>query len=291
MDPRWRSASRGSPLRTFLIIFFLGINLSVSAQTTGTLPAVFEGVGIDEMLGDHIPLDLAFRDETGREVVLGQYFDGSRPVLLNMVYHECPMLCSLTLTEFTKTLRDLNDSEGWAPGDQFDVLTVSFSATEMPEIAARSKARHTEQLGLESAIDSWHFLTGSEESIRTLAQAIGFRFKWMDAAAEFAHPAALMFMSGSGKITRYLHGMAYRPADVRKAVVEASEGRVGTTVDRIFLYCFRYDSDANSYVLHAENLMRAGGLLTVILMALGLGTYWRRERRALSPLPAGTRAV
>jgi protein SCO1 len=272
-------------LRTFVTIALLALSVGANAQTTGKLPAVFDGVGIDEKLGETLPLDLIFRDEAGQSVVLADYFDGSRPVLLNLVYHECPMLCSLTLTEFTGTLQELYTEDGWIPGDQFDVLTVSFSATEMPELAARAKARYLGQLGAEEAAAGWHYLTGTEESIRALADAVGFRFKWMSDTSEFAHPAALMFMSGSGKITRYLHGMAYKPADVRRAVVEASEGKVGTTVDRIFLYCYRYDSEANSYVLRAQNLMRGGGLLTVIVLVLGLATYWRRERRALSPHP------
>jgi protein SCO1/2 len=252
-------------------------------QPTGSLPAVFDGVGLDEQLGDEIPRSLAFLNEAGDEVALGSFFDGEKPVLLNFVYHECPMLCSLMLTEFTKTLGDLHEDRGWTPGNQFDVVTVSFSATEIPEQAARAKERHITQLGVEEAADGWHFLTGSDESIQALASAVGFSFKWMDDTQEYAHPAALMFLSGSGVITRYIHGMAYDARDVRLATVEASEGRVGSAADKIFLFCYRYDPDANSYVADAWNLMRGAGVLTLLLLGGTLLLYWRRERRTLTP--------
>jgi protein SCO1/2 len=193
------------------------------------------------------------------------------------------MLCSLMLTEFTKTLKRLHEEEGWIPGQEFDVLTVSFSGTEMPDLAARAKDRFVDQLGLEEAAAGWHFLTGTDESIAELAESVGFSFRWMANTQEYAHPAALMFLSPDGVITRYIHGMAYETRDVKLAVVEASEGRVGTAMDRIFLYCYRYDPLANSYVLEAWALMRTGGLLTVFLLGLGLFFYWRRENRTLTP--------
>ncbi len=270
-------------MRTGLLIAFLGCLVGTTAgQPTGSLPSVFDGVGIEEQLGEEIPGDLLFLDKNGREVAIGSYFDGETPVLLNFVYHECPMLCSLMLTEFTKTLKDLHQQDGWTPGDQFDVVTVSFSATEIPEQAARAKDRHITQLGVEEAADGWHFLTGSDDSIQALASAVGFSFKWMDDTQEYAHPAALMFVSGSGVITRYIRGMAYDSRDVRLATVEASEGRVGSAADKIFLFCYRYDPDANSYVADAWNLMRGGGVLTLLLLGGTLLLYWRRERRTLT---------
>ena len=254
---------------------------TATAQPSETLPSVFDDVGIDERLGEALPLETVFRDEEGREVRLGDYFDGSRPVAMNLVYHECPMLCSLLLTEFTRTLQEME----WQPGAEFEVVTVSFSATEDPAIASRAKEKYLAQLGRPEAGSGWHFLTGEDESIRALADALGFRYRWVESTREFAHPAALIFASGEGLITRYIHGMGYPPADVRKALVEASEGRVGTAVDRILLYCYRYDANANSYVLHARNLMKLGGFLTLLLLATGLALFWRRERRPA--LPAG----
>lgn len=245
------------------------------AQTTGTLQPVFDDVGIDERLGEQLPMDAVFLDEAGNEVTIGRYFDGERPVILNLVYHNCPMLCSLLLSEFTKTLGRME----WTPGAEFDIITVSFGSGEQPDLAARAKEKYIAQLGNPDAAAGWHFLTGSDESILALADSVGFHFKWMEATKEYAHPAAIMFVSGEGRLTRYIHGMGYPEEDVRRALVEASEGRVGTTVDRILMYCYRYDSTANSYVLHARNLMKLGGLIILLMLVAGLFIFWRRERR------------
>ena len=270
--------------RTLVIALLLaGLSVPASGQRTGQLPAVFDGVGIEEQLGGQLPLDLPFRDAEGREVLLGDYFDGEKPVLLTMVYHECPMLCSLMLTEFTKTVAELAATEGWVPGKEYEAVTVSFSAGEVPEMAARSKEKHLAQLGIPEAASGWHFLTGTDASIDALSESLGFGYKWVEDSREYAHPAALIFSSGTGVITRYIQGMMFPARDVRLATVEASEGKVGTTLDKIFLFCYRYDSEANSYVADAWKMMRAGGLLTLVLLGGTLMFYWRRERRSLTP--------
>ncbi|NNF02870.1 MAG: SCO family protein [Rhodothermales bacterium] len=240
------------------------------AQST---PPVPDGVGVDERLGEAVASNARFLDETGAEVRISDLMDGTTPVILNFVYHECPMLCSLLLDGFTKTLQDM----AFTPGSEFDVITVSFSAAETPEIAARQKERYVASLG-EQAANGWHFLTGSDEEIARLAESVGFRFRWVQSQNQFAHPAALIFLSPDGTITRYLHGMTFAASDVRRAVVEASNGTVGSAVDRVLLYCFQYDPDANSYVLHATNLMKLGGLLTLLVLGIGLFLFWRRER-------------
>ncbi len=254
-----------------------GLAGPAAAQRAGELPKAFEGVGIDEQLGEHVPMDLTFTDETGATVTLGDFFDGERPVALNLVYFNCPMLCSLVLDGFTKTLEQME----WTPGEEFDVVTVSFASDETPELAARAKERYLMVLDRPEAARGWHFLTGSEENIRALTDAVGFRFKWVEESQEYAHPTALILLGGDGKITRYLHGMQYKPRDVRTALVEASAGKVGTTVDQIILYCFRYDADANSYVADAVSLMKLAGFLTIIVLGLFLFIFWRRERRNL----------
>ena len=174
----------------------------------------------------------------------------------------------------------------WTPGEAFDVVTVSFAADETPDLAARAKERYLMVLDRPEAAKGWHFLTGSEENIHALADAVGFHFKWVEETQEYAHPTALILLGGDGKITRYLHGMQYEPRDVRTALVEASAGKVGTTVDRIVLYCFRYDSEANSYVADAVKLMKLGGGLTVLVLGLFLFIFWRRERRNLARVQA-----
>jgi len=244
------------------------------AQRSGQTLKPFEGVGMDEQLGGYVPLDLTFRDDTGQEVQIGSYFNGTKPVLLNFVYHNCPMLCSLVLDGLTKTLTQME----WTPGEQFDIITVSFAPSEGPDLAARAKERYLTQLGKPAAAAGWHFLTGTEENVQALARSVGFQFRWIEEQQEYAHPAALMFLSGKGKITRYIHGMEYVPRDVRAAIVEASEGKVGTPMDQMFLYCFQYDPSANSYVLHATNVMKVGGVLTLFGLGAVLFIFWRRER-------------
>lgn len=252
----------------------------VAAQPAGQTPAELEGVGVDEHLGTQLPLDLTFHDADGRTVRLGDYFDGTRPVLLNMVYHECPMLCSLLLDATAAALRQMDADMGWRPGEQFDVVTVSFDPDETPAMAAARKAHYREALPTPAAADAgWHFLTGDAQAIETLTEALGFRYRYLPDEDEYAHPAVLAFAGGTGTITRYLYGLEYPPRTVRTALVEASEGKVGTTIDRVILYCFQYDPDANSYVPIASNMMKLGGLLTLVVLGLGLFILWRREGR------------
>lgn len=273
----------GCGVRNSLAHIFFGLSLlavvgvaafgsaePAAAQSTPPVPA---GVGVEERLGEPIAADAVFLDETGTEVRISDLLGGETPVILNFVYHECPMLCSLLLDGFSRTLQEM----AFTPGDEFEIITVSFSATETPDVAARSKERYTASLDA-SAADGWHFLTGTEEEIARLAESAGFQFRWVESQDQFAHPAALIFLSPGGTITRYLHGMTFTAADVRRAVVEASDGEVGSAMDRVLLYCFQYDPDANSYVLHATNLMKLGGLLTLLVLGAGLFLFWRRER-------------
>ena len=243
------------------------------------IPPVFKGVGIEERLGEKIPAELVFTDEYGAEVALGSYLGNDRPVLLNFAYHNCPMLCSIMLESFAGTLQQLE----LLVGSDFDVITVSFAADETPDLAARSKAKYLGRIEREEvregAAEGWHFLTGDKENILLLANAVGFQFKWIASSREYAHPAALIFLSDDGVITRYLHGMTFQTKDVRRAVVEASKGEVGTAFDKIIMYCYRYDASANSYVIHAQSLMKIAGLLTLLLLVMGLTILWRRERR------------
>ncbi len=258
-------------------IWLLGMLLALPAlaQRSGQQLAVFEGVGIEPKLGAYIPLDLTFYDEEGRPVALQTFFDGRRPVLLTLVYHDCPMLCNLVLDGLTKTLRQMS----WTPGEQFEVLAISFDHRETPALVRRRKAHYLEMLGKPAAAAGWHFLTGDSTTIRALTDAVGFSFRWVPEKQQFAHPAALIFLSGDGKISRYLYGLEHDPGDVRKALVEASEGKVGTVLDQVLLYCFQYDPNENSYVANAFNIMRLGGAVTMVVLGITLFLFWRRERR------------
>lgn len=245
------------------------------AQPSGHTPRQLEGTGIDEHLGNSIPLDLVFRNESGQEVTLGSYFDGERPVLLALVYHNCPMLCDLVLHGLTQSMSQM----AWVPGKQFDVLAVSFNPRETPEIAREEKEKYLRMLGNPDAAGGFHFLTGDEDAIAALTASVGFKYRWIEEQQEYAHPSSLIFLSGHGRISRYLYGIEFRPRIVRTALVEASNGKIGSTMDQVILYCFQFDPNANSYVLHAMNLMKLGGLLTVVLLGALLLLTWKREKR------------
>lgn len=239
------------------------------------MPDELVGVGVDEKLGETLPSDLVFWDEEGEEVDFGSFFDGERPVLLNLVYHDCPMLCGLVVQGLAKALAQM----AWVPGREFDVLTISFNAAEGPELASAAKEHALHMLGRPEAAGGWRFLTGPQPSIDRLTKAVGFQYRWVEDQQEFAHPSVLMFLSGRRMLARYIYGIDYEPRDVRTALVEASNGTIGSTIDRVILYCFQYDSDKNSYVPHALNLMKLGGLLTMIALGSMLFVFWRRESR------------
>jgi len=248
------------------------------AQRSGQSNEVYDEVDLQEKLGEHVATDATFYNEAGEAVRLAEYFDGETPVVLSLVYHNCPMLCSLILDGVTNSLRELE----WTPGDEFEKLTVSFNAIETPDVAKRQKDQYLAKYDRPRAADGWHFLTGDEEAIAQLTESVGFTFKWVEEQQEYAHPAVLIFISGDGTITRYLHGMEFPERDMRNALVEASEGRVGSVVDRAIMYCFKFDPSSNSYVLHAWNLMKLGSILGALALGGVLLVFWRRENKQLS---------
>lgn len=260
-----------------VLLLVAGAVPTALAQRSGTMAKEFEGVSIDSRLGNTIPMDVTFRNEQGEPVALRQYFDGDRPVLLNLAYHNCPMLCGLMVTGLTETLRAMK----WTPGDEFDVLTVSFNHREGPVIARKKKAHYLNVLGKPAAADGWHFLTGDQAAIKQLTDAVGFEFKYVEEKQQYAHPTAAIFLSGTGTVTRYIYGMEVEARDARKALVEASNGNVGSPVDQVLMYCFQFDPDENTYTADAFNLMKIGGVLTMILLGGTLYLFWRREGQNL----------
>ena len=236
-----------------------------------------QNVAIDEHLGRELPLDLTFTDSSGETVRLGDYFKAGRPVVLNLVYYECPMLCTFALNSTSELLKEV----AWTPGEQYQVVTVSFDPTEGPQLAAQKKAAYVNSLGKANAEDGWVFLTGSEQNIEKLARTVGFKYQWVPEQKEFAHATALMIATPGGKLSRYLHGaVGYKPRTFRLSVVEASDGQVGSAVENALIaYCFRYDPEKGEYAPAAFKIMRAGGVLTVIAMVSSLGFLFLRERR------------
>ena len=248
-------------------------SVSVYAQLTEQASLAYEGVGLTPRLGEQIPLDLVFTNSYNDTVTLGEYFLKDRPVVLTFVYHTCPMLCSVLLDGVTRSLDDVP----WAPGDGYEMVTVSFSPEDIPERAAEQRARYLRQLDDEDA--EWHFLTGSEDAIQALTQATGFMFKWVEDQGEYAHPAAVIVLSDEGIITRYLPDLMPRGRDLRAAIVEASNGTVGNLLDRAFLYCFQFDPTSNSYVLVARRAMQVGGGITALVLIVSLGLLWMKDTK------------
>jgi protein SCO1/2 len=261
-----------------LLCAFLAFgSVEAQAQRSGQQREQLKGVGIERQLGESVPTELTFRNASGETVTLERYFDGETPVILNLVYHDCPMLCGLMLDGFTSSLQSLS----WTPGDKFRVLTVSFNHREGPEMARRQKEAYVKRLDRAGAADGWHFLTGDEQTIRRLTDAVGFNFRWVEKKQEYAHPTTQIFLSGTGVVTRYIYGIEVPGGDVRKALVEASDGEVGNAIDQAAMYCFQFDPEKNTYTADAFNLMKIGSVFTVLLLGGLLFVFWRREHEEL----------
>lgn len=250
--------------------------------SSATLPAALEGVGIDQRLNELLPLDAGFVDEQGVEVKLGDYF-GEKPVVLALVYYECPMLCTLELNGLLRALRALPLDVG----KDFEVVTVSFDPDETPQLAAGKKREYTSQYGREGTDPSWHFLTGSAESIGRLAEAIGFRYRYDPQTDLFSHASAIYVATPRGHLSKYFYGVEYSARDLRLGLVEASAGKIGTVADEILLFCFHYDPATGKYGVVIMNVLRLAGVATVVLLGGFIAVMLRRDRRRFVML--GTR--
>jgi protein SCO1/2 len=248
-------------------------SLTVAALLTA-LPPQLREVGIDQRLNQPLPLDLVFQDEEGRTVELRRYFQ-DKPVVLALVYYECPMLCNLVLNGVLRTVRAVK----FDLGRHYEIVTVSIDPREKPSQAAIWKRKYAAGYGRTGAAAGWHFLTGQEAQIRELARAVGFRYTYNPARAQFAHAAGFMVATPQGKLARYFYGVEYSARDLRLALVEASAGRIGSAVDQILLYCFHYDPQTGKYGPIILNLVRAAGVATLLTLGAFLFVMFRRERR------------
>ena len=239
------------------------------------LPRRLAGVDVKEHLASPVPMDLGFSDETGQPVTLKDYFDGSVPVILTMNYSNCPMLCSLQLTALVEGLKKVD----WSAGKEFRMVTVSYDPTETAELAQRTKSRYLAQYARPGSENGWHFLHGSESNVKAMAKALGISYSYNEARKEYAHPATVIFATPSGKIDRYLYGLDYPEKTLHLSLVESSEGKIGTTVDQLILFCFHYDANEGRYAPVARNVMRVGAGATVFLLAGFLTVLWKREKK------------
>lgn len=236
--------------------------------------AMLQNVGIEPPLGASLPLELEFTDENGQTVALGQYFKGNRPVILELVYYECPNLCTYLLNGALEGLKGLK----WSAGKEFELVAVSIDPNETPDLAAVKKANYLKEYGRPGSESGWHFLTGTEENIQKLAAAVGFRYRYDPEIKQYAHAAGLFVVTPQGKLARTLFGIQFNPRDLRLALLEASEGKMGTVVDRLLLFCYGYDPKASKYVLFAGNAMKAGGAATLLILGFLIYRLGRKKR-------------
>lgn len=247
-------------------------------------PREIESVGVTEHLGDKIDTSLEFTNENGETVKLSDYLDGEHPMVLTLVYYECPTLCSFHLQGLTEILGKMK----WQAGDKYQFVSISIEPKETPKIALRKKLELSKKEDRPSVSSGpshstgpekgWHFLTGKNESIHPLAKELGFRYKWNANMSQWAHPSVAYIITPDGRISRYLHGIQFSPETVRLSLVEATDGKVGDIVDKAVLLCFQYDPSANSYAFFAYNLMRIGGALTVLIIGVFLIRFWRKQK-------------
>lgn len=246
-----------------------------------------EGIGITEHLGQMLPLDVPFVDDSKQPVTLRKYFTGKKPVLLSLVYFRCPMLCNLILNGEAEGIKQVK----LTAGTDYECVVVSFDPLETPELAAANKERFLELYARPGAGQGVHFLTGNKESIQKLAGAVGFGFRWDEQQKQYAHQAAIYAVSPDGKLSRYLYGIEFDPQMLRLSLVEAGEGKVGSFSDRIVLFCYHFDPSGKKYTLQAWRVMQVAALLTAVLVAGAIGMFfmWERSRRQSSePAPGST---
>ncbi len=231
-------------------------------------------VGFDQKLGAQLPLDLAFKDETGRDVKLSRYF-GKKPVILHLMYFECPMLCGMAIEGLLRSLRALS----WDVGKEFDVLTVSFDPREGSDLAREKRDNVLKSYARPGAEEGWHFLTGSEASIKALTASVGFRYVWDEKQKQFAHATGVVVLTPTGKISRYFFGIEYPTKDLRLGLIDSTTEKIGGLTDQLLLMCYHYDPHVGRYTPAIRKLMRAAAAVTLAALVTFVGLMLWRERR------------
>lgn len=284
-------------IRSGLLILTLALSLTTFAQPPSTFmrgqsgapsqvsPSDLSNIGIDQKLDQQIPLDLTFKDETGKTVKLGDYFQSGKPVILNLVYYTCPMLCGEELAGESSALAVLK----FQPGKEYEAVSVSINPDETPQDAAEKKKiyinRMNEHLDPKTDGAGWHFLTGNEAEIKQLADAVGFRYRRDPRTGQFIHSAGIMIVTPQGKIAQYYYGVEFSPKDVRLGLIEASRNKIGNLVDQVTLYCYHYDPNTGRYGAIITNIMRLAGAATVLVIGGFLVVMFRRDKH---DAPKGT---
>ncbi len=263
-------------LSAYLTLAVLFTSTGVIAQLNqGNTPEALQGVGVEEKLGDYIPLDATFSTVNGDSTTLGDLLEEGKPVILNPLYFECPMLCGLVI----EGMMDVVDELAWQPGKDYLIISFSVDPGEDHLMAVRYREEYLAGLQNTDAQEGWYFLTGKQSQIDRVTEATGFSVREVQGTGEYAHSAAIMMLSPDGKITRYLYGISYNEFDVRNALYESADGKIGNTLEKVVMYCYQYDPDSGSYVPVAMNIMKLGGLATLIILGIFLTLLWVREKR------------
>lgn len=247
-------------------------------QSSGNgLPDALQKIGIEQKLGDQLPLDVEFKDENGKIVKLGEYFGKGRPVILALVYYECPMLCNEVLNGLTGSLKGIS----FDAGKDFDVIAISFDAREndKPDLAKNKKISYMQRYGRPGTEDGWHFLTGSQDAIDKVTQAVGFNYKWDEKSSQFAHAGGIMMATPQGTLSRYFYGIDYAPKDVKFGLMESAENKIGNPAEQLLLYCYHYDPASGKYGLSILRVMRVAAVATLIGMGAMVLVFWRKNKK------------
>jgi protein SCO1 len=243
--------------------------------TAKEIPRDLQGIGITEKLGEAVDLNLTFKDENGESVTLANYYDGTHPVVISLVYYSCPGLCNFHLNGVIDSLKEVD----WTAGDKFQYLAISFDPRETADLAKKKKASYMKIYDRPGSEKGWHFLTADQATIDQITKQLGFQYKWNEEAKEWSHASAAVVTTPKGKISRYLEGIMFEPKTFRLALNEATEGKIGTLVDRMIWYCSKYDPHMGKYSMAAVNLMKIGGAGIIILLAALMLPVWLRSRR------------
>ncbi|MCI0605737.1 SCO family protein [bacterium] len=251
----------------FALIIIL---ISPALHAQNAIPPILQSVDIEQKLNAQIPVDAEFKDENGKSVRLSDLLKG-KPAILTLVYYECPMLCTQVLNGLVSSLRPLT----FTPGNEFNIITISFDPTETSELARSKKLAYLKEYERTDVSRGWYFLTGDAKSIERVTQAAGFRYMYDQKIDQYAHGSGIMVLTPQGKVARYFYGIEYSTRDLRFALIEASQNRIGSIADKVLLYCFHYDPSVGKYSAYAINLIRLGGIVTVLL----LGGFILKMRR------------
>ncbi len=246
-------------------------------STSNGIPDALKKVGIEQKLNGQFPLDAKFKDSSGKEVKLGEYFGKDKPVVLALVYYECPMLCNEVLNGLTGSLKGIS----FDVGKEFDVIAISFDAREnkKPDLTKNKKESYVERYNRADTADGWHFLTGEQSEIDKVTEAVGFNYSFDEKTNQFAHAGGIMVITPEGKISRYFYGIDYSPKDLKFGIMESSENKIGNPADQLYLYCFHYDPSTGKYGFAILNVLRLFAVLTIVGLGTMLFIFWRRSKK------------